>query len=813
LLVHAPNVTRVAPAALPRRPVIGPPSKGEPLMSAARTLAAVLLVLLSVAPAQAARPIVDLHKFDAYFALFAADSNVPWKSTTVRLDTYSSAPVDFSVYRVDPADVLSAGSNARSRAVDTRRLRPLLQFTFSPPGGYQFQPNDVNVPLGNAEGFFVVEARRGNVGEQVWINRTRIGLIVKQTPAQMFVSGVDLGTGSPVAGMRVELLVGERFVTKYTGSDGTLRYEGDERPQFVLAQWGGSYAFLSVLPQAPVPSTIVGVRTASAVVHAGGVIRVVGFARMRRGDTLAAASGDAAVTLRQGPRVLAQARVPVDRSGAFTTELTVPSNASAGDDAILAQIGDGVGGATIHVDADAGGLTLDVASACGDDCDHDADIPVIVRASRGGVEVHVSVIRSPHVYVGYVPETTPWGTTTWLDERITTDADGRAEVDIPHPTDGLASTYGVRVESGGATADTRIVVPTAPVTLRVHVDSDEQQLGTPIGVDVYANDVLSGLPASGPVTVTLAHGGSMQQQTLDLDASGHARATFANADLGTNLVTATIDERRHQAEDATQLEVVAQATSGVLEDNSADVTVSVDRGTYRPGDPIVVDADASGSAGEALFTLEGALGVQSVLARVVNGHARATLRAVEAPGALQVSVAFVRDGAIESNSIGLDVDAAGRAESATISVAPSPQPGGNVEVSLDGVRGGEGTVAMRLTLGDPSGSAQFTSAPDLLAFGVSTTQTSAPQSTTWHPWVDSTGDHPLVLEFVRHTEPPPDLTIEEADTHAITWSVTRSDGTPLALQLPEQPGRYTLSVLDIAADGRLIVASSVLVVP
>ena len=89
-------------------------------------LVVLLALALLAAPASAARPIVDLHKLDAYFALFASDSNVPWKATTVRLDTYSSAPVQFAVYQVDPADVLTAGSNAR--AARDRHARP--------PAGY-----------------------------------------------------------------------------------------------------------------------------------------------------------------------------------------------------------------------------------------------------------------------------------------------------------------------------------------------------------------------------------------------------------------------------------------------------------------------------------------------------------------------------------------------------------------------------------------------------------------------------------------------------------------------------------------------------
>ena len=54
--------------------------------------AALLFFAVSPAVAPAERPIVDLHKLDAYFALFAGDSSVPWKPTSIRLDTYSSAP-------------------------------------------------------------------------------------------------------------------------------------------------------------------------------------------------------------------------------------------------------------------------------------------------------------------------------------------------------------------------------------------------------------------------------------------------------------------------------------------------------------------------------------------------------------------------------------------------------------------------------------------------------------------------------------------------------------------------------------------------
>ncbi|HEY6324999.1 MAG TPA: hypothetical protein VIW73_00605, partial [Candidatus Cybelea sp.] len=499
-----------------------------------RLFAVVLVaVAVGIAPVRAERPIVDLHRLDAYFELFAADSSVPWKPTTVRLDTYSSAPVAFAVYQVDPADVLTAGSNWRSRAISTARRRPVLSFNFTPPGGYQFESSEVNVPLGQRAGFFVVEARRGDVGEQVWINRSRVGIVSKETPSGLLVYCADLGTGMPVARMRVSFVVNRAFATSVTNADGIVMWNRWPRPVFALAQWGSSYAFLSLLPQAPLPETIVGVRTDSAVVHAGDAVRVVGFARTRSRGILKASSGSVLVTLRDGARTIAERRVPLDDAGAFTTSFAIPQQAPAGDYAVLAQAEHGVGGATVRVDANAGGLTLRAASGCGATCDPRQDVPLLVHASSANVDVRVTVVRSPHLYLGYAGEEAPWAATRWLDETVRTDSSGNATVAIPAPSDDLASTYGVHVEAGGATADTRIAVPTAQASIRLHLDREEQGLAMPVNFDVYAAS-LDGKPLGGAdVIIRMAHGAAVAQQQLRLDADGHARGSFSAPDLGT----------------------------------------------------------------------------------------------------------------------------------------------------------------------------------------------------------------------------------------------------------------------------------------
>ena len=727
----------------------------------------------------------------------------------MRLDTYSSAPVQFAVYQVDPTDVLVAGSNARPRAIDTRRMKAIRTFTFTPPGGYQFQSSEVDAQLGSREGFFVVEARRGDVGEQVWINRSRVGVLTKETPGEILLYATDLGTGKALAHARVQFVVGDTFEVRYTDARGAVRWNRSPRPIFAMTQWGDSYAFASFLPQAPLPNTIVGVRTDTAVVHAGGSVRIVGFARSRAGSAMKPASGNASISMRLGGTLLAQLSAPVDAAGAFTADVPIPSTAAAGDYAILAQVDGGVAGAAVHVDADANGLSLSVAPGC-ERCDPSADVPVDISASRGNVPVHVRVVRSPHVYAGYSSDDVAWGTTPWLDENVQTDGDGRATVMIAHPTDGLSSTYGVRVDAGGASAVTRIIVPTSRASLRIHLDRDEQTLGTPVNFDIFGSEIASGKPLEGAnITVQLQHGSSVQQQVLTLDAAGRAHGTFTSPSLGTNLVFATYDAGGKTSIDAAQVDIVPQATQDTSLDGSSNVRVSLDRSVYRAGESVQITASLSGAQGDALLTLESANGTQTLLAPVRGGRATGSIRITDAPGELRAGAAFVRSGAIAWSSVPLALDAPGRPVSASIDLsAQSYAPGTLASVTLHGVSLSPGTTVVRLSRGTPSGGAEFQTAPALLAVGLAATQVSAPEGRTWHPWVDSTGDHAQVIGFERRSAPPQDLTLAQADTQAVAWSVEPNAGSAISVQMPSVRGRYTLSILTITDDGRVIAAST-----
>lgn len=784
------------------------------MLRLSRPVAAVLCLLLV-----AARPLPDLHKWDTSFALFAPDSSVPWKVAAVRLNTYSGAPVDFAVYSADPADVIVAGTGARPRALDTRRRRPVARWRFTPAPGYRFDSNLVTLPLGSREGFFVVEARRNNVAEQVWVNRTRVGLLAKTSASELLLYGTDLGTGRALAHMRVNFLTNGRFDTRFTDARGLIRLRDRARTVFALAQYGNSQAFVSLLPQAPAPPAVAGVVVDSAVVRAGDELRVAGFARVRGATSFKPSRGEAEVTLRRGPVALATQRVPLDRSGAFSAALRLPADTPSGEYAVLAVAGAAAAGTTVYVDGSAGGVELTVASACEGTCSPNDDVPVTIRATRAAaaaahLPLHVEVVRSPHVF-GAAARNKPWGITTVVSQDVLTGDDGTARISIARPNDGLASTYGVRVTSGGSAAATRIVVPTSPAALDLQVDATEEPVGNPIGFEVSAALVADGKPVANlPVRVRLVHGGSEQEQTLTLDASGHARGAFTRAELGSNLILARATAGGEDTLDAQEVQVDPQAT--VLESGtrSGDVRVEFAHPRYAPGDRVDVTASSSGASGDALVTYETPAGFDALVVPVRDGAARAAFPARNAAGSVGIGAAFVHDGTLRWNAAPLALRGAGRPQSASVRVDGDVfAPGGSVNLKIDDGSTADRTVIVRMTAEIPSGAARFAGTPDLLAIGEAASQDSAPPDVSWHAWVDAGAARASGGSFERRdAEAAQDASIADAQTRPVYWNVLRTGGGSLSIPVPQKSGAYTISVLELGDDGHVAAISQSIVV-
>jgi hypothetical protein len=168
---------------------------------------------------------------------------------------------------------------------------------------------------------------------------------------------------------------------------------------------------------------------------------------------------------------------------------------------------------------------------------------------------------------------------------------------------------------------------------------------------------------------------------------------------------------------------------------------------------------------------------------------------------------------LEWNAVPIALAAPGRPRIEQLALGSAQfAPGEAAKVAFRGSSVGAGTFVVRISRGTPSGSALFISAPALLAIGVTTTQNSAPESVTWHPWVNSTGDRAQVLGFERRTQTPPELSLAQADTQPVSWQVARASAGGLAVALPVRSGQYDLSVLGIADDGSVTAASSTVVV-
>jgi hypothetical protein len=766
-------------------------------------------------PGFAARPLLDQHQWDAYFGLYARDANVPWKTTTVRLDTYSGAPVEFAAYNVDPADVIVAGQNRTPRALDTAPLRPVVRWRFSPPSGYRFESNDVQVPLGSREGFFVIVARRGDAVQQVWLNRTHVGLVVTQRPGGLVLWGVDLHDGRALGGMAVDFLVGLRLVRQRTDRSGLIVWRGRERPTFALAQSGAGRAFVSLLPQAPAPAALVGIRLESAVARAGTRFRFVGFARRREAGVYRRANGMARIALALRGATLGSIVVPLDAAGAFAGDLAVPLAAATGEYAVLASAAGSVGGTSLHVDA-ASDVALDIVSAC--PCDPARDVPLTIAAKRAGapapgVAVHVVIVRSPHVLpAGGADADAGWGTTVVYDRTLETDGAGQAAVTLPSPSDGLDSTYGVRATASGAAATSRLVVPNAGVALALSPEAPSADVGAPVVFDVRGFDPSSGSPVADlAVRVQLSHGASAAAQSVTLDRHGRAKAIFRETSLGSNLAlaSATLDGR--QALDAADVLVEPSALAGRGQAAATGVALSLDKPSYGPRDRVAVRAAAPGASGDALVLLTSSSAFAPVLAKVAHGAASATFPLAEPQGPVTVAAALVRDGAVALGAANVPVDGPGRALALELTLERNAYGASEtLHATLHGGAPGAATFAVRVADGPESAPAYFEDAPAVLAGGAASTQAPALDDPEWHAYVAPLRSKASdIFAAERPRKVGNDLpTVGAAAPRTLYWSVARGKGDTLDVPVPDEPGHYVLSVLRISDDGDLGAASA-----
>jgi len=741
----------------------------------------------------------------------------------VRLDTFSGAPVDLAAYAVDPAEVIVAGSSSKPRSLDVSHRAAAARWQFVPPAGYRFAASEVELPLSGREGFYVVEARRGDAVEQVWVNLSRIGLVTRESAGNLVLYACDLGTGKALRGMRVGYLAGTKLAYDRTDGGGVSVWRGRERPRFALAEWGRSVAFVSLLPQSPIPATIVGVWAERTVLHAGEHARVVGFVRRYERSAYRSASGPVRLSFTQGGRTIAQAAAHADASGAFSGEVAIPADAPTGDVAVIASAGSGSAGASLHVDA-AGDTELSIVPGCGSVCAPESPVPFVVRAQRAGapaanLRVRVRVVRVPHILPpGEPDEALRWGSTTVVDRSVTTGADGAAALSIPAPSDGLASTYALVASTASATAAARVLTPSSRVALAVAPDRVRLDVGQSAGFTIRGFDALDGTAANGlAVTVRLTHGPTTMQRDVRLDGTGRGHVSFTDPPLGTDLaiVEATIDGKR--ASDAAAVTVEPSAMQSGSRARAGDFAIELDRPRYRPGERITADAVLPGAAGDAFVSLDGASSYERRTVAVRDGHAAAVLPLGTTLGDDRVNMVLVRDGAVYAANTPLTIDGPGHPRRTSLTVNRAVfAPGDTAHVTLhDGDTHGGATLAWRLSDGRPGRGAAFDDAPDILAASATAQQSPATGGDpAWHAFVtparSTAGD---VLGFDRpRTIASPDAALALAAPRTLLWEIRRGDRADFDVHVPSASGRYVLSMLKMTDDGDVGAASITIVV-
>jgi hypothetical protein len=771
------------------------------------------------APVQAARPLLDQHQWDRDFALFARDSSVPWRTTTVRLETYSSAPVDFDAYAVDAADVIVA-NHPQGRAYSPGPRHPVAHWRFLPPPGYRVEGNTVSLPLGEREGIFVIQARRGSAIQQVWVNRTRIGLVSKEAPEGLMLYGTDLANGHPLSGMRLLFLIGQHLESRMTDRSGIVRWNGSSRPRFVLAEWGQSRAFLSFLPQAPVPGALAAVRVDRSVVRGGEELNVVGFARRRQGHHYTPVGGVAHISLFMHGHMLATSSAPVDSAGSFNAHIAVPNVAKRGNATVLVNVGNASAGVGVEIEASEN-ITLAITSECATHCRPDQAVPLLIIAKRGElpaalVPLRISVVRFPHIFP---PGTTEfdqesWGATTVVQTTQYTNESGHIRVTVPASADGLPSTLGIDVLTGSASASasTRVELPNSAVALVVHPEHDHVNVGQSVGVQLRAFGSDDGRPVSGSVHVVLTHGPNHSDQTVTLDEHGRGRALFARPQFGDNLITATLTSSIGTASDANSVSVEPKAFSSETP-QGVRVSVHTDRARYHTGDQVTIDADAGGAVGSTLLSIDDRRTGNYRVVPVANGNVHGAVALGDPQGNVEAAVAYVRHGALFTGSVPLDIDGPGHEKAFDLAPDASSYAGGataHIRVQ-DGTSNRIATTVIRMTDAPASGAADFNSAGDILATGGVTTQVSASDDPPWHAWVSPQHSRAtdLFADLTRRPgsgEPP---TLSDAAARVLYWNVERI-GDTLSVVVPKTSGRYVLSVMRMYDDGDVGASTTVL---
>ena len=271
--------------------------------------------------------------------------------------------LDIAVYRLDPrtdrAGVVDASRRTKLAARVTRNQNSIRELhyepTLDPDGDFA---DSVTLPDRLSPGLYLVTASQdgGPLVRTAWFLVTDLAVVTRRSPHELLVYAQRFSTGTPAAGVRVDLLGADGAVVRegVTGRDGTWLWKKPAPQRFqLLANQNDMYAYCTVDAAYDVDTqqpAEVYLFTDRPIYRPGQQVFVKGIVRLNHDRVLSIPTGPVSVALQDSQgATLEKTVVPCSAFGGFACQFKLPAHGSLGSYAVLATFGRLVQNASFQV--------------------------------------------------------------------------------------------------------------------------------------------------------------------------------------------------------------------------------------------------------------------------------------------------------------------------------------------------------------------------------------------------------------------------------------------------------------------------------
>ena len=537
------------------------------------------------------------------------------------------------------------------------------------------------------EGLYFVRCSAGAAHSATFLNITRLSLVVKTAPGEALCFASDILTGAPVAGVLVrQIAPGGSGASGTTNANGIARLVLPKSPesQAFLAVHGTSRAVVGTYNYGSEDSSLrTFVYTDRPIYRPGDTVQFKGVVRRLAGSEYALLPPTQATIdlYNTSGGFMNTLTVPVDAHGTFHG--SVPINAESAPGALKLEVK--IGGAS-----DNHYVTVSAYRKPTFSVSVEPEKPFYIRGDRAqvrvkctyfhggpvaGAKVSGSIYRAP--YWDYAPidqdeaddsESGYSGSGENAgDVDVTTDARGEAIVSFetrrpqdasPYDTDDMYTVSAYVEDPGGEYFDGSGEVKVVRGTFALGVDCGRYVLATGESVEatIVAHDHtpqqagVANLPLRVLVGHELYEHGDVRfvedsRHSLTTGANGRATFVFAPTRAGSTVLRVLGTDTRGTEISASQyVWVDGEAATDARPRPAGNVTLTLDKRTYRVGDTAKVLLRTSEPGGSALLTVEGDRVYDARVVPLPHGSAVVSLPVAQlyAPNAF-VTVAYVRN--------------------------------------------------------------------------------------------------------------------------------------------------------------------------